>query len=299
MDADYALFAKVVEAGSLSAAGRSLSISPGMVSKRLARVEARLGVRLLHRTTRKLALTEAGERFHADVVAILHAVREAENRLTGVRDEPSGVLRVSAPTSFGRLHVAPYLHAFIDTHPRVDLELDLTDENADLFSGRIDLAVRIAADIPTSLEAHRLGESRRLLCASPSYLDRHGVPDTVAALAHHSLLAATGQMPWRLVNGTRRHTVEGRSHIRTNSSEIVRELAITGVGIALRSFWDVGDALATGRLVPVLPGWGGSSGLGIHAVHPRAPSVPAAVTAFVDFLKRSLEPAPWDHPRPG
>ena len=298
MDADYALFAKVIEAGSLSAAGRSLLISPGMVSKRLARLEARLGVRLLHRTTRKHALSEAGERFHADVIAILQAIREAETRLTGVRDEPRGPLRVSAPTSFGRLHLAPHLHVFLERHPEIELDLDLSDANVDLYTGRVDLAVRITADLPTSLEAHRLGASRRLLCASPAYLERHGVPDTLAALAHHRLLAASGQMPWRLVNGTRRHTVEGRSHVRTNSSEIVRELAISGVGIALRSLWDVGDLLSANRLTPVLPGWGGPSDLGIYAVHPRSPTVPAAVTAFIGFLKEILGAAPWERPHP-
>jgi len=161
MDEDYLLFAKVVEAGSLSAAGRLMSVSPAMVSKRLARLERRLGVRLLHRTTRKIALTEVGERFHADVIAILHAIRVAENRATGVRDEPSGLLRVSAPTSFGRLHIAPYLHSFLSAYPRVELELDLTDAMVDLVSDRIDLAVRITADIPSSLQGHRLSDSRR------------------------------------------------------------------------------------------------------------------------------------------
>lgn len=294
MDPDYGLFARIVEAGSLSAAARAMLLSPAMVSKRLARLEARLGVRLIQRTTRRLALTEAGERFHGDVVAILRAVRDAENRLTGGRDEPSGPLRVSAPTSFGRLHVAPHLGTFLADHPRVELELDLSDTNVDLVGGRIDLAVRIAADIPASLEAHRLAGSRRVLCAAPAYLERHGAPATIAALARHRLLAATGQMPWRLVNGRARHTVDGSSHVRTNSSEIVRELAVAGVGIALRSLWDVGDALAAGRLVPVLPGWEGPADLGIYALHPRSPAVPPAVTAFVRFLRHSLDPPPWE-----
>ncbi len=294
MDDDYALFAAIVEAGSLSAAARALSISPAMVSKRLARLEARLGARLIHRTTRRLALTPAGERFHADVVGILRAVEAAESRITGDRRDPAGPLRVSAPTSFGRLHVVPHLHAFLDACPRVELELDLSDSYVDLVAGRIDVAVRIASDVPVSLTAHRLGNNRRVLCASPAYLDRHGAPATIAALSAHRLLAATGQLPWRLSNGRRRQVIDGRSHVRTNSSEVVRELAITGVGIALRSLWDVGDALAAGTLVPVLPGWEGPDDLAIYAVHPRAPTVPVAVTAFVDFLRQSLAGAAWD-----
>ena len=293
MDPNYLVFARIVEAGSLSAAGRAMAISPAMISKRLARLEERLGVRLLHRTTRKLALTDAGARFHADLLAILGALREAEGRLTGARDEPAGVLRLSAPTSFGRLHVTPRLHGFLALHPRVELEIDLSDGYADLFAGRFDLAIRIAAEIPASLAAHRLGSSRRILCASPGYLAAHGAPADIADLSRHRLLAATGQLPWRLVNGRLRHSVDGPSHVRTNSSEVVRELAISGVGIALRSLWDVGPMLAEELLVPVLPGWEGHRDLAVHAVHPRAPSTPPAVAALVEYLKQSLALAPW------
>lgn len=293
MDLDYALFAVVVESGSLSAAARTLRISPAMVSKRLARLESRLGVRLVHRTTRRLALTEAGQGFYDDVAAILVAVRDAEARLTGIRDMPSGPLRVSAPTSFGRLHIAPYLGRFLAQHPAVHLHLDLTDTAVDLFAGRIDLAIRITAQVPASIVAHRLGANRRLLCASPEYLAAHGTPGSVGDLSHHRLLAADGQSPWRLANGRQRRAVDVMSVVGTNSSELVRELALSGVGIALRSLWDVGEALADGRLVRVLPDWSGPDDLAIYALHPRAPSVPAAVTAFIAFLRETLDPPPW------
>ncbi|WP_380871695.1 LysR family transcriptional regulator [Sphingomonas sp. DBB INV C78] len=293
MDPDYALFARVVETGSLSAAGRAMLISPAMVSKRLARLEARLGVRLIHRTTRRLALTDAGERFHADVIAILQSIREAEDRITGVQREAAGPLRVSAPTSFGRLHVAPRLGAFLAEYPRIELELNLSDSYVDLLSERVDLAIRITAHVPATLEAHRLATNRRVLCASPAYLAARGEPGDLAALNGHHLLAASGQMPWRLVNERQRRTVDGRSHVRTNSSEIVRELAIAGVGIALRSLWDVGDALADGRLVQVLPDWEGPDDLGIYAVHPRAPNRPPGIDAFIAFLKCSFDRADW------
>lgn len=293
LDPDYVLFAQVVAAGSLSAAARALGISPAMASKRLARLEARLGVRLIQRTTRRLAMTDAGERFHTDVVRILRDIAAAEARVAGVRDEPAGTLRVSAPTSFGRLHIAPRLHEFLRAAPGVRLELLLDDANVDLVAARIDVAVRIARDIPPSLAAHRLGDSPRLLCAAPAYLAEQGTPRAPRELSRHRLLAADGQSPWQLVNGRRRLAVEVQSHVRTNSSEIVRELALSGVGIALRSLWDVGEALAAGRLVPVLPDWEGPRDLAIHALHPRASAVPAAVTAFVAFLRRTLAPAPW------
>lgn len=294
MDPDYLLFARAVEAGSLSAAGRILNISPAMMSKRLSRLEARLGVRLIHRTTRRLALTEEGASLHRDLVAILDAIQQAEQRVTNRHRTASGPLRISAPTSFGRLHVAPHVARFLDRHPRVDLQLNLTDAYEDLLAERIDIAIRITSDIPAHLEGHPLAANRRILCASPAYLAAHGAPGKIADLAHHRLLAADGQLPWRLVNGRARKLVDGQSHVRTNSSEIVRELALTGVGIALRSLWDVGDLIAQGSLVRVLDSWEGPADLAVHAVHPRAAGRPAAVDAFIAFLRESFSDASWN-----
>ncbi|GAA0665339.1 DNA-binding transcriptional LysR family regulator [Sphingomonas insulae] len=292
-DPDYALFAAVADAGSLSAAARALRISPAMVSKRLQRLEARLGVTLVHRTTRRLALTEAGERFCVDLGAILIALHAAEARLTGARGRPAGPLRVSAPTSFGRLHIAPHLGSFLVAHPAVDLTFDLGDGFVDLLGERIDCAIRIASDVPANVVAHRLATSRRILCAAPAYLAARGTPATIDDLARHRLLAAAGQMPWRLVAGGQRIEITQDSHVRTNSSEMVRELAIGGVGIALRSLWDVGDALRSGRLVRVLPEWEGSQDVGVYAVHLRSQAIPPAIEAFVAFLRTVIDEAGW------
>ena len=294
MDPDYLLFARTVEAGSLSAAGRLLSISPAMMSKRISRLEARLGVRLIHRTTRRLALTEEGASLHRDLVAILDAIQQAEDRVANRHRTASGPLRISAPTSFGRLHVAPHVGRFLDLHPHVDLELNLSDAYEDLLAERIDVAVRITSDIPLHLEGHHLATNRRILCASPAYLAAHGIPDKIADLPRHRLLAADGQLPWRLVNGRARKLIDGHSHVRTNSSEIVRELALTGVGIALRSLWDVGDLIAEGSLIRVLDSWEGPADLAVHAVHPRAAGRPAAVDAFIAFLRETFRDASWN-----
>ena len=293
-DSDYGLFARIVEAGSLSAAARALQTSPAMASKRLSRLEQRLGVRLIHRTTRKLVLTAPGERFYEDVKRILGAIDEAEGRLVGIRSEPSGPLRVSAPTSFGRLHIAPSLNLFLERFPLVELELDLTDENVDLYMDRVDLAVRITSDIPGNANAWRLAANHRILCASPDYIARNGAPADFTELQRHRLIAADGQWPWRLENGPLRRVVDGKSHVRTNSSEIVRELAICGVGIALRSLWDIDSALKSGALVPVLSEWQAPSDLAIYALHQKTPIPSAAVMAFIDFLKDILDPPPWD-----
>lgn len=303
MDADYALFAKIIESGSLSAAGRAVGLSPAMVSKRLARLEARLGAALVNRTTRRLALTETGERFHRDVLAILKAVAEAEARVGGEKDGPAGLLRVSAPTSFGRLHIAPHLKQFLDAYPRITLDLDLSDGFVDLMADRIDVAVRITPTVGGGVSARRLATNRRILCAAPAYIAERGAPEDAVALGdtqRHRLLAATGQFPWRLTGApghrdARTVTIDGTSRVRTNSSEVVRELCIAGVGIALRSLWDVSADLAAGRLVRILPDCEGSADVGIYAVSPRRSEIAPAVGAFTDFLEGLYGPVPpWE-----
>jgi DNA-binding transcriptional LysR family regulator len=300
MDRDYQLFARVVEAGSLAAAGRSLNLSPAMVSKRIARLEERLGARLLHRTTRKLATTEAGQRFYERVVDILAAARAAESEVAGVAGAPAGRLRISAPTSFGRLHVAPHLKTFLDLWPKLQIELDLADTYVDLLAERIDLAIRIARSIEPGLTGHRLAPNRRVLCASPAYLSQHGTPASLEDLARHRLLAAANQLPWRVQgHGGEIVTIAGESIVRTNSSEVVRELATAGLGIALRSTWDIGAELRAGLLQVILPEHPGATDVSVFAVHPAGNYVPAGVTAFIAHLRAAFGPEPkWDRHLP-
>ena len=295
MDPDHDLFVTVVDEGGLAAAGRRLHISPAMVSKRLARLEDRLGAKLLHRTTRRMALTPAGERLHADLRGIIAALDDAERRVSGQSAMVSGPLRVTAPTSFGRMHLAPYLQGFLDAYPKVALTIDLSDAFVDLIEARADLALRITADPGRGLSATRLATNRRILCAAPGYLDRHGVPDTIAALKAHRLLAADGQMPWRLIGARGPVSIEGQSHVRTNSSELVRELTLAGGGIALRSLWDVSDALASGALRQVLPAYAGSADVALFAVPLPQSHPPRAISAFIAFLASLYGPVPpWE-----
>jgi DNA-binding transcriptional LysR family regulator len=292
---DYALFAAVVEAGSLSSAARGLRLAPAVVSKRLARLEQELGAQLIRRTTRKLFLTDVGEAFHERVVAILAAAREAEALVAGRAGIASGRLRVSAPTSFGRMHLAPRLQEFLAAHPAICLEIDLTDSYVDLVAERIDVAVRISPPPDPTLSAHRLAANRRVLCAAPAYLARHGTPRTLGDLAAHRVLAAVGQLPWRLEGPDGTVEFAAESHVRTNSSEVVRELAVGGGGIALRSTWDVAGELKDGRLVRVLAPYEGASQIAVWAVRPRSELVPQNVRAFVAFLEALYSPVPpWD-----
>lgn len=295
MSEDYALFVAIVEAGSLSAAGRRLRISPAMVSKRLARLEARLGAVLVHRTTRRLVLTDVGQSFFEDIRGILEATRAAEARVSGKVGQPGGGLRISAPTSFGRLHVAPYLREFLDLFPRIELSLDLDDGYVDLLDERIDVAIRIGAEPSGSLIAHRLADNSRILCAAPAYLAEHGAPQGIADLARHKLLAAEQQLPWRLEGPDGPISIDGVSTVRTNSSEVARELTIAGLGIALRSTWDVGPALRDGSLVRILPEIGGAPDVAVYAVQPRGTEDAPNARAFIRHLQSLFSPAaPWD-----
>lgn len=297
IDPDVELFARIAEAGSLAEAARQLGMSAPMVSRRLARLEERLGVTLATRTTRKLTLTPLGDRFRQDVAGLLEQWHQAEQRIMRSARVASGPLRISAPTSFGRMYVAPAVKPFIDDFPDVHVTLDLSDSFVDLVEGRFDLAIRIADGIPTGAQSEQLAGSARILCAAPSYLADHGVPRMIADIANHRILAAEGQLPWKLVWRGKPLSLPGRSQVTTNSSEVVRELALTGMGIALRSLWDVHADLAMGRLIRILPEVEGSLDVGIFAVRPLKHRISAASEAFVEYLKHRLQPtAPWDMP---
>lgn len=291
-DPDYDLFLAIVEAGSISAAARARGLTTAALSKRLARLELRLSTRLIHRTTRRLVLTPAGRDLHDTLLPLRTALLEAEERVGGGGGPPRGPLRITAPTSFGRMHVIPCLPAFIAAWPEVSLTVDLSDEFVDLLDGRCDLAIRIGARggplLGKGLVAHRLGTSRRVLCAAPAYLDRFGAPADLADLAGHRLLATTSQLPWQLDGPEGTVTLAGQSHVRTNSSEVVRELALGGCGIALRSLWDVGEALAAGTLRRILAEYEGSQDVGIFAVHAPLPAVPSRLRAMIDHLAAHL-----------
>lgn len=293
---DYEIFARVIKAGSLSAAARELHSSPAMISKRLTRLEDRLGVRLLQRTTRRLTPTQVGQSFFERVVAVLAAVEDAENFATVDSERPRGVLKVSLPTAFGRLHIAPRLKPFLDAYPDLKLLIDLSDEYADLVAGSFDMAVRIGTLPDSSLVARRLAPNRRVLCASPLYLEQHGEPRSLQELPGHRLLTAGPQVTWRLEGPEGQIVFKPRSIIETNSSEVVREAVVSGLGIGFRSTWDISSELKTGVVRRILPAYGGSPDVSIHAVYSGRRLVPVKVRAFVDYLVTIFGPDEpyWD-----
>jgi len=290
-DPDYGHFVQIVKTGSISAAARSRGLSTAALSKRLARLEGRLGARLINRTTRRLTLTAVGQDLYETLIPLNASLKAAEDRIAGRHTDISGALRVTAPTSFGRLRAVHCLPAFLARFPKIDLTFDLSDEFVDLLDDRYDLAIRIGDQIGTGLVGHRLGTSSRVLCAAPAYLARFGEPASLADLAHHHLLATEAQLPWHLDGPEGTVVKQGQSHVRTNSSEVVRELALGGCGIALRSLWDVSDALAAGALCRVLPHYQGSLDAGIFAVHTPAPTIPARISAMIDHLIEHISTA--------
>ncbi|MFK0165818.1 LysR family transcriptional regulator [Rhizobium sp. NPDC090279] len=290
---DLEIFASVVATGSMSLTGRALGFSPAVISKRIKRLEDKLGTRLLQRTTRQISLTEAGQGFYDRVLAILAGLEEAEAYIAGRSSQMHGTLKISAPTSFGRLHIAPHLKSFMQAHPELALNLVLSDEFVDIVGGGFDLAIRIAELTDSSLVARRLAPVRRVLCASPAYIGAHGMPDDIDDLRRHICLPAHNLDPWRLEGpkGSLIFRPEGR--LITNSSEVVREAVIAGLGIALRSTWDIGPELHDGRLVQVLPAYEGSHNVTLSAVYPSRQFLPAKVRVFIDFLAELYGPVPY------
>ena len=275
--------------GSMSAAAQVESVTPAVIGRRLDALEARLGVKLLLRTTRKLSLTFEGQAFLEDCQRILNDLSNAEAAVSlgGIR--ASGHLRVSAPAGFGRRHVAPQVAAFMQANPDVTVRLDLTDRLVDLLNEGVDCAVRIGEMADSSLAVSKLGEMRRLVVASPDYIARYGMPKNPAELAAHNCLSLGQQRGWTL-----RQTPGGEVASRKvsgtfecNDGAVLHEWALAGKGLAWRSMWEVGDDLRSGRLVSLLEDHAAPA-VGIYAVFPQRRHLPLRVRLFIDQLKTTF-----------
>lgn len=296
---EMAVFNKVVATGSLTAAARDLGVSTAAVSRKLAALEARLGVRLIHRTTRRLSLTDEGASYHEASARILSEIEEADAAAAARRVEPQGVLKVAMPASFGLKHIAPLVPKFAQRHPRVQLALSLSDRTVNVIEEGFDVAIRIAELQDSSLAARRLAPNRRVVCASPEYLRQHGTPRTPADLLQHNCLTTTDfHMTWEYRDPQgKRDSVRVSGRYACDNWEVLREWAVAGLGVALKSTWDVRKHLDDGSLVPLLPGYAFGSDVGIYAVYPHRRYLPAKTRVFIDFLADSFGPQPyWDQP---
>lgn len=283
---DLALFTRVAAQGSMSATARDLGMTPAAVSKRIGALEARIGARLMQRTTRRLALTAEGADFNVRAIAILADIAEAEAAARGAYQEPSGHLHVTAPAGFARRFIASAVPDFLARYPKVELELDMTDAVVDLLDGRYDLAIRIAELADSSFIARRLGNSRRVLVAAPAYLKARGVPKTPADLAKHNCLMLTSLSTprfWTLEGPKGRERVKIAGNFASNNSDAVHQAALAGLGIAYRSIWDVAEDIEAGRLQVILAKRPPPA-VGIWAIYPPTRNAPGKVRAFIDFL---------------
>lgn len=296
--ADVAVFVRVVERGSFTLAASELELSRAAVSKYVSRLEERLGARLLHRTTRRLSLTEAGAALFEASRGALERIEEAEAAVAQLQSEPRGRLKVSAPMSFGILHLGPALAQFAREHPRVTLDVRLDDRFVNLVEEGVDVAVRIGALGDSSLVARRLAATTMVACASPAYLAERGEPEAPEDLVAHECLLyaylATANV-WRFTAPDGREvSVAVGGSLRINNGIALAEAAVAGRGILLSPSFYVAPMLRDGRLRRVLARYGVPP-LGIHAVYPQRSQVPPKVRAFVDFLaKRFGRRPPWE-----
>ncbi|MFG0408375.1 LysR family transcriptional regulator [Pseudomonas sp. FYR_11] len=289
---EMAVFAKVADAGSLSAAARALNLTPSAVSRILARTEHRLGTRLLLRTTRALTLTPEGEAYLRGARRVLADLQEVEDAIAD-QGVPRGRLRISAAQGHARLTVVPLLAAFSARYPQVLVDLTISDEVADIHAGQADVALRFGHLPDSSLSARPIGETGQVVVASPEYLARCGTPLVPEDLAGHNCLhfnfrRAVADWPFRRDGEV--FALKVRGNIECSSGEALAQLARLGAGVARIGTFTVADDLASGRLLPLLEAYNPDDREPIHAVFVGGPSMPARVRVFVDFLVEQLSP---------
>jgi len=293
--ADLGFFSALASAGSLSAAARELGVTTPAVSKHLALMETRLGLALVSRSTRRMSLTPEGELYLENARRILGEIDNMEQQLGVSKGVPKGLLRVNATLGFGRSHIAPLISRFARKHPQVEVQLQLSVNPPAISEDAFDVCIRFGAPPDARVIARRIASNRRLLCAAPTYLARHGTPKVPNDLTRHNCLGIRqGEEAygvWRLSSGRGKNAtteaVKTRGNLTTNDGEIAVNWALEGHGILMRAEWDIARYLGNGRLVQVLPQYT-TPEADIHAVYPQRHQLAARVRAFVDFLALSL-----------
>jgi DNA-binding transcriptional LysR family regulator len=289
-------FVEVAAKGSLTAAARAEGIAPAMIGRRLDALEERLGVKLLQRTTRKIALTNEGVAFLEDCQRILAELEEAETAVSERSARASGHLLISAPAGFGRQHVAPLIPSFLAHHGDVSVTLNLNDRVVDLIGEGIDVAIRIAALSDSSLIGVKLADNKRVVVAAPAYIKKHGAPASLDDLAKHNCLAMSSegsQRGWTFRQNGKNVTLKVTGNMVCNDGAVLHDWALSGKGLAWRSMWEVGNAIESGQLVTVLDEFA-APGNDIYAVFAQRRHLPLRIRAFVDFLRHAYaQPGYW------
>jgi DNA-binding transcriptional LysR family regulator len=278
-------FVAVAERQSFARAAEDLGMTASSISRLVKSLEQHLGVALISRTTRAMSLTDSGQRYFAECSAALDQLRGAWEKLRDEQKLPRGILKLSIPVAFGRMHVVPHLSAFMLDHPDVQLDLVMSDRYVDIVGEGVTLALRIGQMDDSSLIARKLLRNRRILVASPEYLQRHGTPASVEDLQAHRCLISTASHDgesWRLCGPTGERSFRSRRHLRADNGDAVHRFCLDGHGIAFHSAVTMADSILNGELVQLMPGWSGRE-TGVYAVRPAHPPGPTA-RAFLDFL---------------
>ena len=289
---DLAFFTLLVKHSNMAATAQEMGVTPPSVSKRLAALEARLGVRLLHRTTRRISLTPEGETYLVDGARVLNDLDALERSVAGAKATPRGLVKVSATLGFGRRHVAPLLSKFARSYPDVEIQLHLADRAPNLVEQGFDAGIRFGELPDARLTARKLADNRRLLCAAPSYLRRAGEPASPRELQQHRcIFLRESDEPfgtWHLRSGSRHETVKVRGQLSSNDGDCAMSWALDGFGILMRSEWDAAPYLRSGRLRLVLPTWS-LPPANIYLVFPTSANLSAKTRAFANFMFEQFE----------
>jgi DNA-binding transcriptional LysR family regulator len=292
---DILVFTKVVETRSFTGAAEQLGLPKSTVSRRLAQLEERLGVRLVQRTTRKLALTDIGQAYYERCSRIVADVAAAEQLVTDMQATPRGRVRITAPVDISTRYLGRICAAFVATNPDVTVELEASDRIVDLIEEGFDVALRFGALPESTLIARRLCRIDSLLVATPAYLARRGTPAAIEELDDHERVLFTPSprvQSWTLVQGEATYEFGRPARFASNNIGAVHEAVLAGAGISVMTEFMVADDLAEGRLVPVLPAWRNRS-VDAHAVYPARQNLPPRLTLFLDHLAKSFDPLPW------
>ncbi len=295
---DMAVFVKIVECSSLTRAGRELRMTPGAVTKRLNKLEARLGVRLLNRTTRQVSTTEAGSHYYDKALAILGEINWLENSLSTLSNNPRGLLKITAPGLFGRIQLCPLVLEFRDRFPEIQVHLQLTDRIVDLIGEGFDLAIRNSRLTDSNLVARKLAADRRVVCGAPSYFEKFGRPAKPADLLDHECLLlrfpGSKQYRWHFREDGQNTSLLVKGSIDSNSTEVLHEWTLSGAGMSMRSTAEISDDLRAGRLEAALTQFIPDD-RAFNLVYPKREMLPQKVRVFIDFLFNRIGKQPhWD-----
>ena len=293
------LFVQLASSQNITRAGKELGLSPAVASAHLNRLEQALSVRLFHRTTRKVALTEEGQAFLPYAEEVLDRVEAAQAAVGVGSFSPQGTLRVTAPASFGRMHLMPFMGGFLEQNPDVKVDIRFSDSIIDMVEGGFDVAVRNAGLKDSTLVARKLANDRRVVCASPEYLRQYGEPETPQALKDHNCIQLLGLENWTFDTPGGTVNIKTSGRLRTDNGEAVRDACVKGLGITINSTWSAYEYLQSGKLVEVLENYPLVSDTAIWAVYPNSRLLAPKVRAFIEYFSNCFGDTPyWDSALP-